>query len=91
MNEPNLRPMELRDTVPMMESADYKERFRAEYYQLGIRISKLSSMLSSWAAGELSFQPTCSYDLLEAQLNSMKVYLHFLIERAKIEGIELSN
>lgn len=87
--EETARAMELKDTVPMMMSADYKERFRAEVYQLGTRISKLESMLSSWAAGELNFQPTCSYDLLEAQLNSMKVYMHFLTERAKIESIEL--
>lgn len=31
------RPMELKDTVEMMLSADYKERFKAEYYQLKIR------------------------------------------------------
>ena len=85
------RAMELKDTIPMMESADYKERFKAEYYQLGIRIGKLSNMLSRWAAGELDFQPTCPYNLLEAQLNSMKLYYHFLAERAKLEGIELPN
>lgn len=81
--------MELKDTIPMMQSADYKERFKAEVYQLDIRISKLANMLSAWEAGELKFQPTCSYDLLEAQLNSMKVYRHFLGERADIEGIKL--
>jgi len=69
--------------------ANYKERFKAEVYQLDIRIGKLASMLSAWEAGELKFKPSCSYDLLEAQLNSMKVYRHFLCERAKIEGIHL--
>lgn len=83
------RPMELKDTIPMMESADYKERFKAEYCQLGIRISKLESMLAKWAAGKLDFIPTCSYGLLEAQLNTMKTYLYLLRERACIEGIEL--
>ena len=81
--------MELKNTIPMMQSADYKERFKAEVYQLDIRIGKLANMLSAWEAGELKFQPTCSYDLLEAQLNSMKVYRHFLGERAIIEGITL--
>lgn len=84
----NVRLTELRDTIPMMESTDYKERFKAEVIQLDIRIGKLANMLSSWAAGELNFQPTCPYDLLEAQLNSMKVYRHLLAERAKLEGIE---
>lgn len=84
------RPMELKDTIPMMESADYKERFRAEYCQLGIRIGKLEAMLSKWVAGKLDFQPTCPYDLLEAQLNSMNTYRYLLYERACIEGIELN-
>ena len=26
--------MQLKDTLEMMESADYKERFKAEFYQL---------------------------------------------------------
>lgn len=37
---PNMRAMELRDTAEMMNSADYKERFKAEYYQLKIRYGK---------------------------------------------------
>lgn len=81
--------MEMKDTIEMMNSPDYKERFKAEVYQLDIRIGKLANMLSAWDAGELKFQPTCSYDLLEAQLNSMKVYRHFLSVRAEIEGIKL--
>lgn len=81
--------MELKNIVEMMNSSDYKERFKAEVYQLDIRIGKLASMLSAWEAGELKFQPACSYDLLEAQLNSMKVYRHFLCIRADIEGIKL--
>ena len=59
--------MELKNTIEMMNSPDYKERFKAEVYQLDIRIGKLASMLSAWGAGELKFQPSCSYDLLEAQ------------------------
>ena len=81
--------MEMKDTVTMMFSADYKERFQAEYHQLMIRIGKLTSMLSAWEAGELKFQPTCSYDLLKAQLNTMETYAYLLRERAEIEGVEL--
>lgn len=81
--------MELQDTIPMMQSADYKDRFKSEAYQLDIRICKLANMLSAWASGELGFQPTCSYDLLEAQLNAMKTYAYLLRKRAQIEGIEL--
>ena len=37
--------MKLIDTVEMMNSENYKERFRAEYFQLDIRINGLSNML----------------------------------------------
>ena len=36
--------MDLRNTVEMMLSSDYKERFRAEYYQTKIRYEKLHRM-----------------------------------------------
>ena len=35
--------MELKDTVALMESDDYKERFRGEYYQT--RLEKKNLML----------------------------------------------
>lgn len=81
--------MELRNTIEMMISPDYKERFKAEVYQLDIRIDKLAGLLSAWDAGELKFQPACSYIMLETQLNAMKVYRHMLQMRAEIEGIVL--
>ena len=80
--------MELKDTVDMMNSPDYKERFKAEYVQLAIRIEKLDSMLMRWDAGELDFEPTCSYDLLASQLHAMTAYLHILKMRGEIEGID---
>ena len=36
--------MNLNDTVKMMNSADYKERFKAEYWQIKIRYEKLHRM-----------------------------------------------
>ena len=33
--------MELKDTIELMTSEDYKERFKAEYLQLKIRIEGL--------------------------------------------------
>lgn len=81
--------MELEDTIKIMTSEEYKERFKAEVYQLDIRIGKLAGMLSAWDHGELGFTPTCSYVLLETQLNAMKVYRHILQMRAEIEGVSL--
>ncbi|MCE9656527.1 hypothetical protein LPC13_14725 [Clostridium celatum] len=81
--------MNLKETVPMMESADYKERFKAEYNQLIIRRNGLSNMLRKYKAGTLPFPPSCSYDLLHGQLKAMDLYATYLEERAEIENIEL--
>ena len=79
--------IELKDTVEMMLSPDYKERFKAEYYQVAIRYNKLQSMLNKWKMGELGFQPTCSMAQLEWQLDAMGDYKSILETRAKMENI----
>ena len=82
--------MELNDTIPMMTSHNYKERFLAEYRQLSIRIERLENMLSLWKKGQLDFVPTCPYDLLKAQLHAMYTYRHLLMQRAEIENVDLN-
>lgn len=81
--------MELKDTIGMMNSENYKERFKAEHLQLKIRMIKLSSMLKKYKEGTLTFKPSCSYDLLNAQLKAMDLYASFLEERALVEGVDL--
>lgn len=81
--------MELKDTIEMMNSPDYKERFKAEYMQTSIRYRKLFNMLVKYKAGTLNFIPQCSYDLLFEQLQMMGRYLMLLDARAEVEGIEL--
>lgn len=81
--------MELKDTIEMMNSADYKERFKAEYYQLKIRYDKLNAMVEKWDKGELNFQPTCPRGVYSIQLITMYNYLNVLKERANLEGVEL--
>ena len=83
------KAMELRDTVNLMNSADYKERFAAEYWQNKIRYEKLRKMCAGYEKGTLPFTPSCSLELLTAQLSAMDVYLHCLEERADIEGVKL--
>lgn len=82
--------MKLNETVEMMNSADYKERFKAEYLQLRIRINGLSAMLEKYKNGTLDFTPSCSYDLLHRQLMCMKDYAICLETRANIEKIDLA-
>lgn len=81
--------MNLKETIEMMVSSDYKERFIAEYKQLEIRRNGLYNMLKKYKAGELPFTPSCSYDLLNGQLKAMDMYSEYLEERAKIENIKL--
>ncbi len=82
--------MELKNTIELMLSSDFKERFKAEYYQLNKRIAGLQGMLIKYKQGTLDFKPNCSYELLHTQLVYMEGYRNILEERAKIENIDLS-
>lgn len=81
--------MELKDTIEMMNSDDYKERFKAEYHQTLERYNKLDVMTVKMEAGTLKFTPKCSLELLKEQKKHMGCYLRTLKIRAEIEGIEL--
>lgn len=83
--------MKLNETVKMMNSADYKERFQAEYNQLAIRYYGLKNMLEKWDAGTLSFKPTCPRSTYNMQIKAMTDYLAVLEARAVMEGIKLSD
>lgn len=81
--------MELKDTIAMMQSTDYKERFKAEYYQAVIRYKKLDDMLQKWDNGELNFEPTCPRSTYNIQIKAMTDYIAVLEARAVMEGIRL--
>lgn len=93
--------MELKDTIEMMQSEDYKERFKAEYQQLKIRYEKLKAFNNKIEAAYRTEgqrpevkkvempKHDCPYDLLRDQQHAMGEYLHVLEVRAVIEGIEL--
>ena len=80
---------DLKDTVDLMNSNDFKDRFKAEYYQTKIRYDKLHAMIIKYEAGTLSFTPNCSLELLKHQASMMGQYLYDLEKRAEIEKIEL--
>ena len=81
--------MVLKDTIDLMVSEDYKERFKAEYLQVKIRYDGLCNMIDKWVKNELTFTPTCPRSTYNLQLNAMEDYLTVLKERAVMEGIEL--
>lgn len=81
--------MELKDTMELMLSDDYKERFKAEYYQTKIRYDKLHKIIIKSQAGTLDFELSCPLEILEKQACYMGNYLKTLEIRAEIEKIEL--
>lgn len=93
---------ELKDTIELMTSADYKQRMKAEYWQTKIRYEKLNRFLTKieavkafnngkWYPTETRDEPEhdCPVDLLDEQKRLMGAYLHILEVRAEIEGIDL--
>ena len=76
--------MELKDTIPLMTSDDYRERFKAEYFQTKIRAGKLQSLIQNDM--DLANSPKI---ILERQLSAMLDYLSTLALRAELEGINL--
>lgn len=81
--------MKLSQTVEMMNSGDYKERFKAEYYQIKIRVVNLDNMLSKWDREQLGFIPTCPRSTYELQLKAMRDYKAILEMRAVMENIDI--
>ncbi len=80
---------ELKDTVEMMNSDDYKQRFIAEYLQVKIRYDKLDKMTVKYEAGTLNYTPKCSLELLKEQKKHMGNYIRTLKIRAEIENVLL--
>lgn len=92
--------MELKDTVKMMCSDAYVERFIAEYNQTKLRYEKLKKFNDTIEAAERTrcypnitpvAEPSheCPVELLRQQQHAMGEYLHVLELRAIIENIEL--
>lgn len=89
INKLKLKSMELKHTISLMLSSDYKERFIAEYLQLKIRRDKLLAMCEKWDNGKLEFTPTCPREFYDDQLKYMNDYLIILQKRGTAEGIDL--
>ena len=81
---------ELKDTVCLMASDNYENRFVAEYQQTKFRYEKLHRMIIKYHAGTLEFEPKSSLELMEKQAAAMGQYLKILEIRAEVEGIDFS-
>lgn len=84
--------MELKETINAMLSNDWKERFKAEYFQLDIRIQKLDAAIRKMTKtrNALGGAPI---DLLffRRQIRHMKRYRQEMQHRAELHGIDLND
>jgi len=85
----HLDGVSLEDTIELMKSDDYKERFVVEYLQTKIRYNNLHRMIVKMEAGTLEFTPDTPIIILKNQKSFMGQYLNQLEIRAEIEGITL--
>lgn len=70
--------MILKDTIDMMNSSEYQQRFKAEYYQLVIRYYRLKEMLEECDNNKIEFTPTCLVALIICNLKLWLIILQFL-------------
>ena len=71
--------MKLNETIELMNSEDYKERFKGEYAQL-----------EKWDNETLAFKPTCPRSTYNIQIKAMVDYIAILEARAVMVGIDLA-
>lgn len=90
--------MELKDTIGFMTSADYRERFIAEYWQNKIRYEKLKAFNLKIQVADVNSgkkrgleepEHDCPKELLQEQEVCMMQYLDCLEKRAAFERIDL--
>ena len=81
--------MDLKDTVVLMNSDDYKERFKAEFWQLKHRLNKLNDMLARYNKGTLDYIPDTPILWLKQQAYAMQAYLDALSVRCDYENIDV--
>jgi len=72
--------------VQAVGPTDYKDRMRAEHYELNERANKLSSFFQTAIFGNL---PDEKKELMREQLRVMREYLGILGMRCELEGIRL--
>ena len=77
----------LEETIGLMTSPDYKDRFKAEFEQLSFRINKLDAFLNKWDSGELKITPKSPREWFEKQRQAMADYGQVLAARAIKEEI----
>lgn len=77
----------LEETIGLMTSPNYKDRFKAEFEQLCFRLNELDAFLNKWDSGELKITPKSPREWLKRQRQAMVDYGQVLAARAIKEEI----
>ena len=80
--------MELKDTVKLMLSDDWRDRLKAEWLQLTIRCRKLSDFINAADRGEKKYKSDRDKFHMKKQREAMYGYIIALEHRMKDAGIE---
>lgn len=81
--------MELKDTIELMSSDDWKDRFAAEYLQVKTRYEKLRRMIIKRELGKCDFVTPIPLQSWKAQAFHMFMYMYELEKQAVLHGIDL--
>lgn len=83
--------MEITEITKLLESDNYVDRFKGEYWLVRTKRDKLQNMLDKYDEGELEFEPNTPIVTLVIQCSTMAEYLSILEERAEIESVNLND
>lgn len=80
--------MELKDTVKLMLSDDWRDRLKAEHLQLTIRLHNLAVFINAANRGEKKYKSERDKFAMKKQYRAMVEYIIALEHRMKYAGIE---
>lgn len=81
--------MDFNDIISLLQSDNYKDRAKGEYYFVRDKYEKLHRMIVKREAGTIDFEPNCPMQQWKDQAHAMGEYLYQLEIKAEIEGIVL--
>ena len=81
--------MTLSDTIELMQSENWKDRFKAEYLQTKIRYEKLHKLIIVREIGKLDFDTPVPIESWKTQAQHMGLYLYELEKQAVLHNIQL--
>lgn len=89
VEEAPLVSIRLENTIELMKSKDWRDRFVAEYLQTKIRYDRLHELIIRREVGMLDFKTPIPLKSWQTQARHMGLYLYELEKQAILHGIAL--